>query len=154
MDTDLKNYEKYKYKISKYDLNESKKQIEELFEKYFINPINLRKIINYQTESNILRITYICMSPESFINICNLFYLLNKSLDLSNVRIVYFGIKDIFQKSHINDQNLNKFRQIINSTFKFVEHEYEESKITSEQISNYISMDYLVYNNIDGLFGL
>jgi len=42
------------------------------------------------------------------------------SIELNNLRIVYFGIKDIFQKSNINDDTLLNYKNKFISSFKFV----------------------------------
>jgi len=43
----------------------------------------------------------------------------NKSLNLKNVRIVYFGINDIFQGSTIKNEVLNNFVEKINASTYF-----------------------------------
>jgi hypothetical protein len=118
---DLKNFESTKYANNK---SANHDDIAELFIKYFFIPTNIRKIIN-----NIDRITYICASPNSFINICNIFNFLKQqdnTLDLRNVRIVYFGIKDIFQRSIISDDILNDFALKVSSAFQYVDQEIDE----------------------------
>jgi hypothetical protein len=127
---DLKNYEKYKYRNNKYDIfdkdNKDLVNIKELYKKYFLTPHNLRNIINYDiVDKTNYRITYICMSTQSFITMCNILYSMTKSsglIDLSNVRIVYFALKDIFQRSTINQKILHEFRTRINSSFRYVEY--------------------------------
>jgi hypothetical protein len=126
---DLKNYEKNKYRIHKYDIfdkdNKDLSNIKDLYKKYFLTPNNLRKIINLGTETpGIKRITYICMSTQSFITMCNILHLMKKYdnlFDLSNIRIVYFAIKDIFQRSSFNQKILNDFMTKINSSFRYVD---------------------------------
>jgi hypothetical protein len=126
---DLRNKEGHKYRINKYDIfdkgNQDLINIKELYKKYFLTPYNIRKIINYQTEKVVkYRITYICMSAQSFAIMCNIFHLMktnDKLFDLSNVRIVYFAVKDIFQRSFVNQNILNDFRTKINSSFCYVE---------------------------------
>ena len=118
---DLKNFESTKYannKSTKYD------DIVELYIKYFFTPTNIRKIIN-----NIDRITYICASANSFINICNIFYSLKQkdnTLDLTNVRIVYFGARDIFQRSIISDNILTDYTLKVSTAFQYVDQEIDE----------------------------
>ena len=134
LNCDLKNYEKNKYRIHKYDIfekdNKDLQNIKELYKKYFLTPNNLRKIINSESINNsIQRITYICMSTQSFITMCNILHLMKKSdnlFDLSNVRIVYFAIKDIFQRSSVNQQILNDFRTKIKSSFYYVDNEFNK----------------------------
>ena len=128
---DLKNYEKYKYRNNKYDIfdknNKDLANIKELYKKYFLIPHNLRNIINYGLVNKTnYRITYVCMSTQSFITMCNILHSITKSnglIDMSNVRIVYFAIKDIFQRSSINQKILHEFKTRINSSFYYVEYE-------------------------------
>ena len=68
------------------------------------------------------KITYLCLSSELFYNMCSLLNLMkneNKSLNLKNVRIVYFGINDIFQGSTIKNEVLNNFVEKINASTYF-----------------------------------
>ena len=114
---DLQNLEYFKYKNHKYDIfNKDCDFIKELFKKYYLNPDNLRKVINCDEFTN-YRITYLCLSPSSFISLSDLLYRLNKKM--SNVKIVYFGVQDIFQRSSINQSQLNDFITKINSSVKF-----------------------------------
>jgi len=126
---DLKNYEKHKYRNNKYDIfdknNKDLANIKELYKKYFLTPQNLIKIINNNLVNKTnYQITYICMSTQSFITMCNILYSMTKFdelIDLSNVKIVYFALKDIFQRSTINQKILYEFRTKINSSFRYVD---------------------------------
>jgi len=127
-DRDLKNYEPYKYNINKYDIfNKTNNQIYEkiikLYIKYFLTPSNLLKITNYNIPFKMKNITYICMSDKSFYNLVNCFCQIKKvypEIKLNNMRIVYFGIPDIFQKSNIKDNVLNDYKQKLFNSIKFV----------------------------------
>ena len=119
--TDLKNYEEYKYEQHNYQLFDKSKdyfEIQNLFKKYFLNPQNIRNIIDKNIN---YKITYLCLSSESFYNMCNLLNFMkneNPFCDLKNIRIVYFGIKDIFQGSAVKNETLNNFIEKIKmSTF-------------------------------------
>lgn len=126
---DLKNFETNKYKENKYNIfddNPDYLKIKILFEKYFLLPNNLLEIINYDKYNDELnkinKITYICMSDKSFLNICKcLNSILSKypNLKLYNIRIIYFGIKDIFQKSTIKQEDVQNFKKLIDSGFCF-----------------------------------
>lgn len=121
--TDLKNLELYKYRNHKYNIFEKNRNdtifIKDLFIKYFLNPENIKKIL----KSDTCNITYLCLSPNSFINLCNIFYTLkqkNPLLNLTNTKIIYFGIKDIFQRSSINQKELSSLIKKINSSITYV----------------------------------
>ncbi len=123
-----------------------------LFEKYFLFPNNLIQIINsnlnvsececvYACEcacecaceyvydckcacvsKHINRITWICMSDKSFLNLTKCFNAIRikyPGVKFHNVRIVYFGIKDIFQKSNIKQEEMDDFKEKIDSGFCF-----------------------------------
>lgn len=60
------------------------------------------------------------MSDKSFLNLCKCFNsLVTKYPDtkLNNIRIVYFGIKDIFQKSIIKLDDIINFKKLIDNGF-------------------------------------
>lgn len=125
---DISNLESHKYKNHIYDIfDKDKDYIKELFINYYLNPLNIKKILNdnlniNETKMINYRITYLCMSPMSFINLCDIFYKLkqeNNKLDLTNVKIIYFGITDIFQRSSINKHILNNFIEQINDFIHF-----------------------------------
>ena len=122
--TELKNLEKYKYKTSNYDIvseGPEKEKVKELFTNYFINSVNLRNIANYRnTTYQNYRITYICASPESYINMINLFYWMfenDSQTNFNNVRIVYLGVQDIFQRSSVNKLLLDELYNKITNSF-------------------------------------
>ena len=101
-DYDLKNYEIYKYIEHKHNIFDTPNDnIKDLFKKYFLTPGNIK---NYN-------ITYLCLSPESFYNMCNLLYFMNKTekINFENTRVIYYGIKDIFQTSTIKNNVLDDF---------------------------------------------
>jgi len=101
-DYDLKNYETHKYIEHKHNIFDTPNDnIKDLFKKYFLTPANIK---NHN-------ITYLCLSPDSFYNMCNLLYFMNKTekMNFENTRIIYFGIKDIFQTSTIKTNVLNNF---------------------------------------------
>jgi hypothetical protein len=125
---DLKNFETHKYKENILDIFENDQnylKIKFLFEKYFLLPNNLLKIINYNRDDSkkINKITFICGSDKSFYNICLCFNsLINKYPNIefnSKLRIVYFGIKDIFQKSNIKQEDIDNFKHKIINGFDF-----------------------------------
>lgn len=116
---DLKNLESHKYRNHKYNLYEKNRRdaifIKDLFKKYFLNPNNIKKVLG--SDSN--DIIYLCLSPISFINLSNLLYLIkenDKSINFANTKIIYFGIKDIFQRSSVNQMQLNDLIKKINSS--------------------------------------
>ena len=125
IETDIKNFENFKYKISKYDIFNNKSdnndymKIKDLFSKYFLTPDNMFQVINYNIPNKINKITYVCLSDKSFYNLCQIFYQM-KNIELNNVRIIYFGIKDIFQKSNIKDDILLDYKNKFISSFQFV----------------------------------
>lgn len=116
---ELKNFETHKYKENKYDIfncENTKVKIKILFEKYFLLPDSLIKIINYNqyNSKKINRITFICLSDKAFYNLCLCFNSLTQkyeTIQLNNIRIVYFGIGDIFQKSNIKQDVISNFKQ-------------------------------------------
>jgi len=117
--SDLKNLESYKYRNHKYDIYEKNRSdaifIKDLFKKYFLNTNNIKKVLGNNTDN----IIYLCLSPNSFINLSNLFYLIkenDKSINFANTKIIYFGIKDIFQRSSVNQMQLNDLIKKINSS--------------------------------------
>lgn len=121
--SDLKNFEIYKLKNHKYNIYDKNKSdtlfINDLFKKYFLNPENVKNILSNDTNN----IIYLCLSPSSFIILCNLFHYLklnDESLNLSNTKIIYFGLKDIFQRSSVNKKLLDDFIQKINSSISFI----------------------------------
>lgn len=127
---ELKNFETHKYKESKYDIfdeleNENIK-IKMLYEKYFLLPDNLLQLLNYNTDQDksnkINKITFVCASDKSFYNLCLCFNaLIGKfpNIKLDKIRIVYFGIKDIFQKSNIKQEDIDLFREKLTQGFVF-----------------------------------
>jgi len=67
------------------------------------------------------------MSDKSFYNMVECFWLMKKvypEIKLNNVRIVYFGIPDIFQRSNIKDNVLNDYKHKLFNSIKFV---YDEN---------------------------
>jgi hypothetical protein len=134
LSNEFKNLETHKYKQNKFDIYNTNPshpenlKIKMLFEKYFLFPSNLIQIINSNANSytnsdeskSINKITYICMSDKSFYNLIKCFNcIVSKYPDINyyNVRIIYFGIKDIFQKSNIKQDEINDFKSIIDSGF-------------------------------------
>lgn len=125
---ELKNFESNKYKLHKYDIFESNNldylKIKTLFEKYFLDPSNLLDLLNYDLDKKIKidKITYICMSDKSFYNLCRCLYHIKSKypeLKLNSIRIVYFAINDIFQKSNIKQIDIENFKQKIDSGLIF-----------------------------------
>lgn len=125
---DLKNFEPYKYNVNKYDIfnktnNQMYEKIIKIYIKYFLTPSNLLEITNSNIPFKMKKITYICMSDKSFYNIVNCFWQIKKvypDIKLNSIRIVYFGISDIFQKSNIKDNVLNDYKQKLLNSIKFV----------------------------------
>jgi len=127
--TDIKNYEDYKYSEHLYEIfggdenNLNYNKIKELYIKYFLHPTNLLKVINFNTPTKITKITYVCLSDKSFYNLCICFSFMKKKypeINLRCVRIVYFGHKDIFQKSNIKDEELLDYKKKFIGSFQFV----------------------------------
>ena len=124
---DLKNFETHKYKENKFNIFEDNLnylKIKILFEKYFLLPNNLIEVINLNQDDSkkISKITYICMSDKSFYNLClcfNSIVIKYPNIKLNNIRIVYFGIRDIFQKSNIKQEDMDNFKQKIDQSFLF-----------------------------------
>ena len=124
---ELKNFEIHQYKENKYnifDCNQDYLKIKMIFEKYFLLPDNLLKILNYDLDKTkkINKITFICASDKSFYNLCLCFNSLTikfPKVNLDKIRIVYFGIKDIFQKSNIKEKDIDIFKQKIIDGFCF-----------------------------------
>lgn len=112
---DLKNYEKYKYSKHKCDIytKSNNDKIKELFKKYFLNPNNIRKLLNNDS-SNVI---YLCLSPQSFYNMCKLLKYVkdeNPLVNLKKTKIIYYGTKDIFQGSCIKKEVFDKYLEQIN----------------------------------------
>lgn len=128
--SDISNFELSKYKVNMYDIfkpeNEEYTKIKELYIKYFFNPENLIKLyndINMNKIKKINRITYICLSDKSFYNFCLCMREIKKShpeINLNYIRIVYFGIQDIFQMSNIKDDMVEKYKEKFVNSFQFV----------------------------------
>ncbi len=123
LSNDLKNFETFKYKTSSFDIFDSDKAlIQKLFIQYYLNPNNIQQLVknlNSNTNSN-SSITYICASPESYINLINLMdWMVTQGYikNFSNTRIVYLGIQDIFQRSSVNYNLLKEFESKIKSSF-------------------------------------
>ena len=124
---ELKNFETYQYKINKYNIFENNLdyfQIKMLFEKYFLLPDNLLEILNYDLDKTkkINKITFVCASDKSFYNLCLCFNSLTvkfPKVKLDKIRIVYFGIKDIFQKSNIKEKDIDIFKEKIINGFTY-----------------------------------
>ena len=120
---DLKNLESNKYKTSSFDINGSDKAlIQKLFIEYYLNPNNIQQLLKnqYSTSTSSPSITYICASPESYINLINLFdWMVSQGhiKNFLNTKIVYLGIQDIFQRSSVNSNILKEFESKINSYF-------------------------------------
>jgi hypothetical protein len=127
-DRDLKNFEPYKYNINKYDIfdktnNQIYEKIIKLYIKYFLTPENLLEITNFNIPYKMKKITYICMSDKSFYNLTKCFCSIKNvypKIKLNNVRIVYFGTPDIFQRSNIKDYVLNDYKEKIFYSIKFI----------------------------------
>jgi hypothetical protein len=126
------NFEINKYKQNKYDIfdvnsnNQDYLKIKILFEKCLLIPDNLNQIINFdlEPEYQVNKITWICMSDKSFVNLIKCFDAIKSkypNIKLNNVRIVYFGIKDIFQKSNIKLEEIDDFKEKIDSGFEFLD---------------------------------
>ncbi len=128
-DFDVKNYEDYKYKEQIYDIfdksetNKDYEKIKKLFIKYFLTPSNLIHLINSNIPTKIKNITYICLSDKSFFNLCMCIFHIKKTnpeIQFDCVRIIYFGIDDIFQKSNIKDKTLFDYKNKFVNSFQFV----------------------------------
>ena len=123
----LKNFEFCKYNTNKYDIFDKNnyqiyEKIIKLYIKYFFTPTNLLDLVNLNINYKMEKITYICMSDKSFYNICMCFSTIKKTypqINLNNIRIVYFGIQDIFQRSSIKDIVLCDFKQKIIKSINF-----------------------------------
>jgi hypothetical protein len=127
--SDIKNFEISKYKINIYDIfnsdnnEESYNKIKKLYIKYFFNPSNLIELSKFNSINKINRITYICLSDKSFYNFCLCMSEVKKKypeLNLSSIRIVYFGIQDIFQRSNIKKTILDEYKEKFMNTFQFI----------------------------------
>lgn len=125
--SEITNFENFKYKNSKYNIFEKNDQnylkIKKIFIKYFLTPNNLIDVINHDIPTKINKITWICVSDKSFYNLCKILYYLkqiNLELEFENVRIVYFGISDIFQKSNIKPDELIEYKNKFIRSFQFV----------------------------------
>lgn len=114
--SELKNLEEFKYKNTKFDIyGFESNQVEELYLNYYLNPKKLNELLNGS-----YRINYVCASPESFVNLCEVLVYtseLNSSIDWSNIRIIYFGFNDIFQRSSVSNLELQNLQNLISSTF-------------------------------------
>lgn len=124
---DIKNFEHFKYKVNIFDIfnpiNIEYTKIKELYIKYYFNPENLIKLYKDNSKDIIKRITYICLSDKSFYNFCLCMREIKKShpeINLSFIRIVYFGIQDIFQRTNIKNNVLTKYKEKFVSSFQFV----------------------------------
>lgn len=97
-----------------------------MYIKYYFNPENLielykTNLTNKTNEINI--ITYICLSDKSFYNFCLCMKKIKKlhpEINLSFIRIVYFGIQDIFQRSNIKNDVLSKYKEKFINAFQYV----------------------------------
>jgi len=125
--SDIKNYELYKYKTNIYDIFEPKNnlytKIIVLYIKYFLNPKNLIKMYEINLTKKTNKITYICLSDKSFYNFCLCIREIKKShpeINLSFIRIVYFGIQDIFQRTSIKNDVLTKYKEKFVNAFQYV----------------------------------
>lgn len=120
--SDIKNFETLKYKINNHDLfdpinNEFDDKIKLLYIKYFLNPSNLIEI----SRTKIDRISYVCLSDKSFYNFCLCVGEVKKKypkMNLNSIRIIYFGIQDIFQRSSIKNDILIKYKEKIVNSFQ------------------------------------
>lgn len=116
--SELKNLEKHKYKNILIDIyDKDTNQVKDLYLNYYLNPNKLIELLE-----NNYRINYICASPESFLNLLEVLAYIsesNKLIDWQNVRIIYFGFNDIFQKSSVNKLEIQKLHSFINSSFVF-----------------------------------
>ena len=117
LSNDLKNLESSKYKTSSFDIfNSDKTLIQKLFIEYYLNPNNIQQLLKNKNST----ITYICASPESYINLINLFDWMVSQGNIKNflnTKIVYLGIQDIFQRSSVNSNILKEFESKIKSFF-------------------------------------
>lgn len=125
--SDIKNFEPYKYNINKFDIfnsiNGEYIKIKQLYIKYFLNSNNMIKIINSNSTNKINRITYVCLSDKSFYNFCLCINEIKKKLpqtNLNGIRIVYFGIQDIFQRTSIKNDVLTKYKEKFVNAFQYV----------------------------------
>jgi hypothetical protein len=126
--SDLKNFEYFKYNTNKYDIFDKNnyktyEKIIQLYIKYFFTPTNLLNLVNFDIPYKMNKITYICMSDKSFYNICLCFNAIKKSfpqIDLNNIRIVYFGIQDIFQRSNIKESVICDLKSKFTNSIDFV----------------------------------
>ncbi len=122
---ELTNFEQYKYKSNKYDIYEKEYiDVKLLFLKYFVNPSNIINLLNniFEEKKN-YRITYICASPQSFIKLTEIFYILSqtdKEINFNNTRIIYLGINDIFQRSSVNQIELDNLNIYLKDTFVII----------------------------------
>ncbi len=118
LSSELKNLEEFKYKNTLIDIYDKDViQVKDLYLNYYLNPSKLIELLEYNC-----RINYICASPESFVNLCEVIVYVsesNKSIDWSNIRIIYFGFNDIFQRSLVSQSDLQNLHNLIANTFVF-----------------------------------
>jgi hypothetical protein len=116
LSNELKNLEPYKYKSTSLDIyKKDSGQIKNLYLNYYLDPVKLSQLLNQN-----LRINYICASPESFMNLCEVINFIsesNKSINLNKIRIIYFGFNDIFQRSSVNQLEINKLNDFLINKF-------------------------------------
>ena len=129
---DIKNYEEFKYSKPKHDIfnykqttksNDDYAKIKNLFVKYYLNPSNILELLNYENQKEFTHITYVCLSDKSFYNLCMCLYSTKNKypeIKLELIRIVYFGIQDIFQKKNTTDEVMLEFKNKFVTTFQFV----------------------------------
>ena len=122
---DIKNIIPYKFTQSKYliydENSDDVKKISELYIKFYLNPVNLIKLVKVASNKDINQIIWICMSDKSFENLVHLLTNISSSndipIDFSLVKIIYFNSNDIFQGKNIKSNVLNEFVvRLCNST--------------------------------------
>lgn len=122
---ELVNMELHKYKSSKYNIFDLKssdsEKIKRLYKKYLFNLTELENLFITIKQVALTRITWICCSDESFINLINLIFEISftsiKPIQTNNIRIVYNGTNDIFQGSNIKSNILEEYFYKIKKTF-------------------------------------
>ena len=127
---ELTNSEDHKYKSHRFDIfKKDNIDIKLLYLKYFFNPENINLMLNHANQQipyQKYRITYICASPQSFIRLVELFFILTQSDqnynlgNLSNLRIVYLGFNDIFQRSSIKENEVENLKNNLDNTFVII----------------------------------
>jgi hypothetical protein len=121
---DIKNLEQNKYIINKHDIfniETQKNIIKKLYETWYFNQNNLIDIVEKTNLIKISKITWICLSDKSYINLISLLYFYSKNnsdLKFDKIRIIYFGINDIFQGKNIKSNLLDNFVKKIYNSFK------------------------------------